>query len=100
MADLQSNEETEGRVLQVRALIANEQFDAAIADARAMAEQHRSQAIHEVRGLNLLETPSGRRDMGLCNCCVRGLRASNAMCWSRCAVRCLIGARAASMIHG
>ena len=37
-------------MLKVRALIVDEQFDAAVAAARAAAEAHRgNQALHEVR---------------------------------------------------
>ncbi len=65
VADLERDGETDGRVLKVRALMLDEQFDAAIADARALAEQHRgNHAVHEVRGL----------------CCLCLLRRTH-VCW-------------------
>jgi len=44
-------EAPEPRVLKVRALIADRQFDAAVAEARAALDAHRNVgAVHEVRG--------------------------------------------------
>ena len=49
VADLEADEETEGRLVKVRALIVDEQFGAAVAEARAAAEAHRGNgAVHEV----------------------------------------------------
>ena len=61
VADLEPDGETEGHVLKVRALMLDEQFDAAISDARALAEQHRSNhAVHEVCSLRWMVCLSQR----------------------------------------
>ncbi len=61
VADLEPDGEMEGRVLKVRALMLDEQYDAAIADARALAEQHRgNHAVHEVCSLCWMVCLAGR----------------------------------------